>query len=53
MVDAIDVMGDAATVRATVKAYVDGGVEVPVLMPLPWGADRRQVVDDTMVAAVG
>jgi probable F420-dependent oxidoreductase len=40
MVDAIDVMGDADTVAATMRAYVDAGVDVPVLMPLPWGADR-------------
>jgi probable F420-dependent oxidoreductase len=53
MVDGIDVMGDADHVRATVQAYVDAGVQVPVLMPLPWGDDRRQVVDDTMRAAIG
>jgi probable F420-dependent oxidoreductase len=53
MVDGIDVMGDAATVRATVQSYVDAGVEVPVLMPLPWGADRMAVVDATMRAAAG
>ncbi len=41
MVDAIDVMGDADRVRATVRSYVDAGVDVPVLMPLPWGPDRR------------
>jgi len=41
MVDAIDVMGDADTVAATMQAYADAGVDVPVLMPLPWGADRR------------
>jgi probable F420-dependent oxidoreductase len=41
MVDAIDVMGDADTVAATMAAYADAGVDVPVLMPLPWGADRR------------
>ena len=35
------------------QAYVDAGVDVPVLMPLPWGADRRQVIEDTMVAAAG
>ena len=52
MVDAIDVMGDAATVRATVQAYVDAGVDVPVVMPLPWGPDRRAVVDATMRAVV-
>ena len=36
-------MGDADTVRATMQAYVDAGVDVPVLMPLPWGPDRRRV----------
>ena len=53
MVDAIDVLGDADHVRATVQAYVDAGVEVPVIMPMPWGADRQQVIDDTLVAAAG
>lgn len=51
MVDAIDVMGDAATVRATMQAYADAGVDVPVLMPLPWGPDRAGVVRETMAAA--
>src|SRR4051794_12913089 len=53
MVDGIDVMGDASTVQATMRAYVDGGVDVPILMPMPWGPDRRQVIEDTMVAAAG
>jgi probable F420-dependent oxidoreductase len=53
MVDAIDVMGDEDTVAATMQAYVDGGVEVPVLMPLPWGADRRAVAERTIRAALG
>jgi len=53
MVDAIDVVGDADLVRATVQAYVDAGVDHPVLMPLPWGPDPRQIVDDTMRAAIG
>jgi probable F420-dependent oxidoreductase len=53
MVDAIDVMGDADHVRATVQAYVDHGVDVPVVMPLPWGADRMAVVRTTMEAAAG
>jgi probable F420-dependent oxidoreductase len=51
MCDAIDVLGDADLVRDTVRAYVDAGVDVPVLMPLPWGGDRRQVITDTMAAA--
>jgi probable F420-dependent oxidoreductase len=53
MVDAIDVMGDADHVHATMRAYVDAGVDVPVLMPLPWGPDRWSVVESTMRAAVG
>ncbi len=53
MVDAIDVMGDAAHVRATVESYVAAGVEVPVLMPLPWGPDRAAVTDATLRAAIG
>ncbi|MGN6694377.1 MAG: LLM class F420-dependent oxidoreductase [Aquihabitans sp.] len=51
MCDAIDVLGDGDTVRDAVRAYVDAGVDVPVLMPLPWGGDRRQVLTDTMEAA--
>jgi probable F420-dependent oxidoreductase len=53
MVDGIDVMGDAAAVHATMRTYVDAGVEVPVLMPLPWGADRRASAEATIRAAVG
>jgi alkanesulfonate monooxygenase SsuD/methylene tetrahydromethanopterin reductase-like flavin-dependent oxidoreductase (luciferase family) len=52
-VDAIDIMGDAAHVRASVQEYVDAGVEVPVVMPLPWGPDRRAVLDATIEAAIG
>src|SRR5918995_1745330 len=53
MVDAIDVMGDADRVGAAVREYVDAGVEVPVVMPLPWGPDRMAVVDATLRAAIG
>jgi probable F420-dependent oxidoreductase len=53
MVDAIDVMGDEDTVAETMRAYVDAGVEVPVLMPLPWGPDRRAVAERTIRAARG
>ena len=53
MVDEIDIMGDAAHVAATVQAYVDAGVDVPVIMPLPWGDDRAGVIDDTIDAAAG
>jgi probable F420-dependent oxidoreductase len=53
MVDAIDVMGDADAVHATMRAYADAGVDVPVLMPLPWGADRRASAEATIRAAAG
>jgi probable F420-dependent oxidoreductase len=53
MVDAIDVMGDADTVHATMRGYADAGVDVPVLMPLPWGADRRASAAATVRAAIG
>ncbi len=53
MIDAIDVVGDADLVKSTVDAYVAAGVDVPVLMPLPWGPDRLAVVDATMRAAAG
>jgi probable F420-dependent oxidoreductase len=53
MVDAIDVMGDADTVHATMRSYVDAGVDVPVLMPLPWGTDRRASAEATIRAAIG
>jgi probable F420-dependent oxidoreductase len=51
MCDAIDVVGDAATVAGALRAYVAAGVDVPVLMPLPWGGERQQVIADTMAAA--
>lgn len=53
MVDGIDVMGDAAHVHATMRSYADAGVDHPVLMPLPWGKDRRAVLDATLRAAIG
>src|SRR3954467_13324782 len=38
-VDAIDIMGDEQHVQTAVRSYVDAGVEVPVIMPMPWGPD--------------
>ncbi len=52
MVDAHNVMGDAAHVRRTVTAYQDAGT-VPVVMPLPFGGDPATVLTDTLRAAVG
>lgn len=53
MVDAIDVMGDEDTVHAAMVAYADAGADVPVLMPLPWGSDRRASAERTIKAALG
>ncbi|CAB4723557.1 MAG: LLM class F420-dependent oxidoreductase [Actinobacteria bacterium] len=53
MVDAIDVLGDAAHVHATVQSYVDAGVDVPIIMPMPWGQDRMNVIADTINASAG
>ncbi|HEY5886646.1 MAG TPA: LLM class F420-dependent oxidoreductase [Acidimicrobiales bacterium] len=52
MVDAIDIVGDAAHVQATITGYVAAGVDHPIVMPLPWGEDRRQVITDTLRAAI-
>jgi probable F420-dependent oxidoreductase len=53
MVDGIDVMGDEQTAFNTMKSYVEAGVDVPILMPLPWGADRRGSAERTIRAAIG
>jgi probable F420-dependent oxidoreductase len=51
MVDGIDFMGSPEEVHGFVRSYVDAGVDVPVLMPLPWGSDRTAVTKATMRAA--
>src|SRR3954451_5070808 len=51
-VDAIDIMGDEHHVRAAVQSYVDAGVDVPVIMPMPRGPDRRAVTERTIAAAI-
>jgi alkanesulfonate monooxygenase SsuD/methylene tetrahydromethanopterin reductase-like flavin-dependent oxidoreductase (luciferase family) len=52
MIQAIDFIGSESEVTSFVKGYVDAGVERPVLMPLPWGEDRRAVTGATMKAAI-
>ncbi|KAA0232666.1 MAG: LLM class F420-dependent oxidoreductase [Actinobacteria bacterium] len=49
-IDAIDIMGDEAGVRDAVRSYVRAGVDVPVIMPLPWGPDRWAVIEATLEA---
>jgi probable F420-dependent oxidoreductase len=50
MVDAIDICGDAAEVAGAVRSYRDAGVDVPVVMPLPWGEDRVATIEATIDA---
>lgn len=52
MVDGIDIMGDEDTVRGAMRSYAEEGVDVPILMPLPWGPDRRQSAESTVCAAI-
>ena len=52
MIQAIDFIGNEAEVTNFVKDYVNAGVEHPVLMPLPWGEDRRAITGATMSAAI-
>lgn len=52
MIQAIDFVGAPEEVTAFVRGYVDAGIEHPVLMPMPWGADRAAVADATMAAAI-
>ncbi|MBT4161596.1 MAG: hypothetical protein HOE54_09845 [Gammaproteobacteria bacterium] len=52
MIQAINFIGDDSEVTAFVKAYIDAGIEHPILMPMPWGEDRRAVTDATMKAAI-
>lgn len=53
MVQAIDFIGDTGAVHGFVEDYRRAGVDHPILMPLPWGTDRRAITEATMAAAVG
>ncbi|MBO6555572.1 MAG: LLM class flavin-dependent oxidoreductase [Pseudomonadales bacterium] len=52
MIQAINFIGSGTEVTSFVKNYIDAGVEHPVLMPMPWGEDRRAVTEATMRAAI-
>ena len=49
-VDDIQIMGDAAHVRAKVEAYEQAGAR-PIVFALPWGEDRRATVSATLQRA--
>jgi probable F420-dependent oxidoreductase len=48
-VDDIQIMGDAALIRAKVGAYDQAGAQ-PIVFALPWGEDRRATVSATLQA---
>lgn len=48
-VDEIQIMGDAAHVRAKVDAYEQAGAS-PIVFALPWGEDRRATISTTLQA---
>jgi alkanesulfonate monooxygenase SsuD/methylene tetrahydromethanopterin reductase-like flavin-dependent oxidoreductase (luciferase family) len=48
-VDEIQIMGDAAHVRAKVEAYAQAGAR-PIVFALPWGEDRRATISETLDA---
>ena len=48
-IDEIQIMGDAAHVRAKVEAYEAAGAQ-PIVFALPWGEDRRATVSATLTA---
>jgi probable F420-dependent oxidoreductase len=50
-VDEIQIMGDAAHVRAKVEAYEQAGAK-PIAFALPWGEDRRATISATLHALV-
>ncbi|MBD16417.1 MAG: hypothetical protein CMJ72_14865 [Planctomycetaceae bacterium] len=51
MIQAIDFIGSERDVADFVTSYVAAGVEYPVLMPMPWGEDRKAVTVATIRAA--
>ena len=51
-VDGVQIMGDERHVQQAVQAYVDAGVDTPIVFPLPWGEDRTAVVEKTLAAAL-
>ena len=53
MIDAIDFIGTAEQVREHAGTYIAAGVEHGVVMPLPWGQDRRGTIEATLAAVMG
>ena len=50
MIQAINFIGNQEEVVAFVSSYLDAGVQYPILMPMPWGQDRKLVTQLTLAA---
>ena len=53
MIQAINFIGNQEEVVAFVASYLDAGVQYPILMPMPWGQDRKLVTQLTLDAVAG
>ncbi|MCS5688073.1 MAG: hypothetical protein NZ659_04750, partial [Acidimicrobiales bacterium] len=51
MIQAINFIGNQDEVVNFIRSYIESGVEYPILMPMPWGDDRRSVAQLTLEAA--
>ena len=51
MCNAIDITGDAGRVAQALTEYEAAGVDHAIVMPLPWGDDRRAILAATLDAA--
>lgn len=52
MIQAIDFIGSEREVTEFIRQNIKAGVEHPVLMPMPWGDNRREIAEACMRAAI-
>jgi hypothetical protein len=53
MIQAINFIGNKQEVTAFTNSYLEAGVQYPILMPMPWGQDRKLVTQLTLDAMAG
>lgn len=49
-VDAINLVGDSERIRRRIDEYVDGGLDVPLVLPMPFGEDAPGSLSRTLLA---
>ena len=50
MIQSINFIGNKEEVTAFTNSYLEAGVEYPILMPMPWGENRKLVTQLTLEA---